>query len=164
MNRDSIILFVIFVSLTAGCGGRSAATNSTPNVDSVQSNMPSVNAPPFPANANVSVYNSAPTNTAGNAPVQKLPAQSKSGPSKPPTQAAPDNSEVSATLGKDFVQTRTFKDHPKIIKVEETTITDDSNRKVVKVYLKGGKVKEIADGRIANAMTESAENILKAIE
>ena len=81
-----------------------------------------------------------------------------------PTQAAPDNSEISSTLSENFVQTRTFKDHPQIEKVEMTTLPKENNRKIIKVYLKGGKVKEIPEDKIGDPMAASADNILKAAQ
>ena len=81
-----------------------------------------------------------------------------------PAQPAPDNSEVSSVLTNNLVQTRTFKNNPQLLKVEITTIVAENNRKVVKVYLKNGKVKELPEGKISDPLTETADNILKAVE
>jgi len=77
--------------------------------------------------------------------------------------AAPDNSEVTATLARDLVKTRTFKSHPTLVKVEEIMEGGNVNRKTIKVYLKSGAVKEIPDGKIGDPMTVPAADILAAI-
>ena len=170
IRKKFLILFVIFIGFTAGCGGNSSATNSNSSttVNTGQNNEPINRMPVFPANSNTS----APTSntktvnaslTPGNIKSKDDPTQSGAI-SKPPAQAAPDNSEVSAALTENFVQTRTFKNHPRLEKVEATTLTKENNRKVIKVYLKGGKVIEISKDKILDPMVESADNILKATQ
>lgn len=77
------------------------------------------------------------------------------------TTAAPDNSEVSSRMNDkgEPLETRTFKKHPVLIKVERTNL-DIRN---VKVYLKNGKVVNLPEGRIDNFLTAPADDILKAI-
>jgi hypothetical protein len=78
--------------------------------------------------------------------------------------AAPDDSEVTATLARDLVKTRTFKSHPTLAKVEEITDGGNINKKTIKVYLKSGAVKEIPDGKIGDPMTVPASTIVAAVQ
>jgi len=169
--RNFLILFAIFILITAGCGGSNSApnSNSAPIANSNRANDQTVNPPTFPANSNINppTSNSAPSNNPalpGNVAVKKIPMQTNGAKPNGPTQAAPDNSEISSTLSENFVQTRTFKDHPQIEKVEMTTLPKENNRKIIKVYLKGGKVKEIPEDKIGDPMAASADNILKAAQ
>jgi len=171
IRKNFLILFVIFIGFTVGCGGNSSVTNSNSSatVNSGQNNEPINTMPAFPANSNttVPISNSAPSNypaLPGNVAVKKIPMQRDGATQNGPTQAAPDNSEISSALTENFVQTRTFKNHPQLEKVEATTLTKENNRKVIKVYLKGGKVIEISKDKILDPMVESADNILKATQ
>nr|MDQ3322742.1 hypothetical protein [Acidobacteriota bacterium] len=77
---------------------------------------------------------------------------------------APDDSQVTTALGENLVQTRVFKNNPRINKIESVTMfTDGQQKKVVKVYLKNGQVRELPESKVKDAMTETASNILKAI-
>jgi len=57
------------------------------------------------------------------------------------------------------LETRIFKKHPVLAKIERT----DLNNRNVKVYLKNGKVVNLPEGRVENFLTAPAENILKAV-
>jgi len=76
---------------------------------------------------------------------------------------APDNSEVSSQMNKQGVpvETRTFKNHPVLVKVERTFT--DITKPVMKIYLKNGKVVNVPQGKIADPLTASADEILKAV-
>jgi len=166
-----LIFSVIFASFSAGCGGDSESVNSSSRTNSananyIQSNFPASTAPAPIANSSTNTPSSntvinIPTN---NAAVKKIPMPGKSMQTSAPAQPAPDNSEVSSVLTNNLVQTRTFKNNPQLLKVEITTIVAENNRKVVKVYLKNGKVKELPEGKISDPLTETADNILKAVE
>lgn len=166
-----LILSVIFAGITAGCSGGSESVNSnsrtnSANANNIQSNFPASTAPVPNANSST---NSPGSNTVMNIPtnnaaVKKIPTPGKSMQTSGPTQPAPDNSEVSSVLTNNLVQTRTFKNNPQLLKVEITTIIAENNRKVVKVYLKNGKVKELPEGKVGDPLTETADNILKAVE
>lgn len=81
----------------------------------------------------------------------------------PLTTAAPDNSEISGTMNDQGVpiETRTFKNNPLLAKVEKIyTKANDPN---TKVYLKNGKVINVPPGKIGNASTASANEILVAV-
>lgn len=76
---------------------------------------------------------------------------------------APDNSEVTVSLGQYPMQTRTFKSHPQLAKVE--MIEDiSSKKKSVKVYLRNGQVKELPENAIQNAMQAPAAEIAQAAQ
>lgn len=77
------------------------------------------------------------------------------------TNPAPDNSEVSISLGQFPIETRTFKSHPQLAKVER--IQDVANKKnIIKVYLKNGEVKELPETTMPNPMAAPAAEIVKA--
>jgi hypothetical protein len=161
------VLFVIFITLTNGCDSNSsnniAVSNSAQNGNAV-------NSASIPSENNTAVNNSQNSVTTNiqvsteNVEVKKIPMQTDSVPQSTPKQIAPDNSEITSMLGENFVQTRTFKNNPQLLKVEVTMLSNENNRKVTKVYLKNGKIKEISEGKIADPMTESADNILKAAQ
>jgi hypothetical protein len=77
--------------------------------------------------------------------------------------APPDDSTVETALGENLVRTRTFKNHPRLKKIEETMIVSENNRRIVKVYFKNGQMKEIPEGKIKDAISAKADDILKAV-
>ncbi|CAA9379664.1 MAG: hypothetical protein AVDCRST_MAG74-270 [uncultured Pyrinomonadaceae bacterium] len=77
------------------------------------------------------------------------------------TTAAPDNSEVLSRMNAkgEPVETRVFKKHRVLTKVERT----DLNNQSIKVHLKNGKVVNLPEGTVENFLTASADDILKAV-
>jgi hypothetical protein len=77
------------------------------------------------------------------------------------TTAAPDDSEVLSRMNEkgEPVETRVFKKHSLLAKVERT----DLNNQNIKVYLKNGRALNLPEGRVENFLTASADDILKAI-
>ncbi len=75
--------------------------------------------------------------------------------------AAPDNSEVLSQMNEkgEPVETRIFKNHRVLTKVERT----DLNNQNIKVYLKNGKAVNLPEDRVKNFLSASADDILKAI-
>jgi hypothetical protein len=77
------------------------------------------------------------------------------------TRIAPDDSIVSTgSRGKDFVETRTFKNHALLSKVER--IMDGKTTKY-KVYLKSGKVLDAPADKMSNYTAMAPNSILEAI-
>lgn len=78
------------------------------------------------------------------------------------TRPAPDDSEIETSLADTIVDTRIFKKHPQIAKVE---VALDMNRKPTKakVYLKNGQVRELDLSKVADPLSESGDNILRAM-
>lgn len=73
---------------------------------------------------------------------------------------AADNSEVISTLNeKGAVETRIFKSHPVLAKIEKTTYGRDIQ---LKVYLRNGKVVDLPLEKIKNFAGDSAAEILQA--
>lgn len=139
-----------------------AETNANSNVAVLQSNSnpianvapatpPATNSavPGIPnAPANVNMAKGDPTK---NAKVQNI------------TNPAPDNSEITMSLGQFPVETRTFKSNAQLAKVER--IQDVANKKTtVKVYLRNGQVKELPENAVQNPMAASAAEILQAAQ
>ena len=79
------------------------------------------------------------------------------------TQPLPENSEISTEMNsKGYVlETRTFKDHPVLAKIEKTTISP--NKTELKVYLKNGKVYDVPEGKIENFRTATIKSILEVV-
>jgi uncharacterized protein YceK len=75
---------------------------------------------------------------------------------------APDESEFAATGKPDgsFAETRTFKNHPQLLKIEKTT---NGNKTSLKVYLKNGKVFDVTEEQIPNFSVAASQNILLAV-
>ena len=81
----------------------------------------------------------------------------------PPQQRVPaaENSEISTTMDKqgNFVETRFFKGHPQIDKVERTWL--DPTKTLLKISLKNGKVIPVTGAKIDNFATLPASNFLE---
>lgn len=77
--------------------------------------------------------------------------------------AAPDNSELSSTMNSKGVpiETRVFKNNPVLAKTERTF--EDINNPVTKVYLKNGKVLTVPKGAIADPVTATGAEFLRAV-
>jgi len=75
--------------------------------------------------------------------------------------AAPDNSEITNTMNAKGqpLETRTFKNHRVLVKVERT----DLNSRDIKVYLKNGKVVNLPEEMADNFLNAAAADILKAV-
>jgi hypothetical protein len=148
--RNISLAFTLSVALTAvGCGGtENAASNSTAN--SVLVNA--FNATPV-ANSQIEMANTARSlNANGQNPAV-------TGNVKPLVQTAPENSEFTMTLTDVGIETRTFKSHPKLDKVVKTVKPGSSS---IKIYLKNGKVVEVAGDKIQALKTASTTVILAA--
>jgi len=70
-----------------------------------------------------------------------------------------EDSTFSTKLTDVAVETRTFKNHPTLAKVERIT---DAKGRTIKVYLRSGKVIEIPGNNIANLSAASSTQIMRA--
>ncbi|MGI9056349.1 MAG: hypothetical protein ACR2F2_11170 [Pyrinomonadaceae bacterium] len=163
----TILILIIAIAYT-GCWGNATETNSTTvnNNSSIQGNsantltaangetvQPVYNGEmkeiadgfPVPANADVTIVN---TNQSRDTMREK---------------PAPDDSTFSAEMnGKGQpVETRTFKSHPVLAKVEKITMSPRDY--VFKIYLKNGKVVESKSDQLKDFRVISPINILDAI-
>ncbi|HEX8249803.1 MAG TPA: hypothetical protein VF599_16645 [Pyrinomonadaceae bacterium] len=157
-----IAIIAIILTLPGGCsvasGDGSNANSSAANGNSSSTaNTVSVSNTgmiPYPGSGNTS---GAPPANSDVQAVSIDPKQLK------PTSAgipAADNSEVISRLNeKGAVETRIFKSHPVLAKVEKTTFGKDVQ---LKVYLKNGKVVPVPLEKIKNFINDSAEQILQA--
>ncbi|HEX9929251.1 MAG TPA: hypothetical protein VGB02_12000 [Pyrinomonadaceae bacterium] len=139
-----------------------AGTNANSNVAVLQSNSnPIANAAPAASPATNSAVPGIPNapanaNMAKGDPTKNAKVQNITNP-------APDNSEVTVSLGQFPVETRTFKNNAELAKVER--IQDVANKKtIVKVYLRNGQVKELPPNVVGNPMAASAAEILQAAQ
>lgn len=101
--------------------------------------------------------------------VERVRSKGKGDANAPPIPAtaatpnpAADNSEISSTMNSKGVpiETRVFKNHPVLAKIERTFEVLD--KPVMKVYLKNGKVLTAPPNAIANPLTATADEILRA--
>ncbi len=144
---------------------KTVETNVVANKSIVSAiNQPIANVEPSP-NANTTIQNFAVSkdnvrNTRG-----KKGASADDAPIAPnvtrAATAAPDNSEITNAMDAKGqpLETRTFKKHPVLVKIERTNL----NNRDIKIYLKNGKVVNLPAGRVENFLTASADGILKAV-
>lgn len=169
MNCNAIVLSsTLFLALTAaGCSTASAPENS--NAAANANSNPTLNANINP-NTNNPIANVTPQPmTESKIPgIPDMPGTEQPIPKNDPTRnaktqqikrPAPDNSEITTVLGQDVIETRTFKSNPRIAKIEVIGM----DKKLVKVYLKNGQVRELPPGKVGDPLVESADNIFKAL-
>lgn len=79
---------------------------------------------------------------------------------KPNAVAAPDNSQLVSSMNAEGqpTETRTFKNHPVLAKVERVNLNDAD----IKIYLKNGKTVNLPETAAANFLTASAADLLEA--
>ena len=75
---------------------------------------------------------------------------------------APDDSEFRTTMNRkgEVLETRTFRSHPQLLKIERKTVGQE---KSLKVYLKNGKAFVVSEDQIPNFLVAAPGNILLAI-
>jgi hypothetical protein len=78
---------------------------------------------------------------------------------KKSTRPAPENSEFAVVLADSVFERRTFKNHPKLLKVEKVT---EGTKKSIKVFLTDGKVIDLPGEKIDFISTASSATILQA--
>lgn len=78
---------------------------------------------------------------------------------KPSLHPAPDNSVYSVVLTDAAVETRAFKNHPQLLKVEKR---NDAKRSSIKVFLRDGRVINLPGEKIEALATAPASAILSA--
>lgn len=157
------ILFIVSTLLATACGGPAEQANNSgkPPANSNSTVISNANIPPEFSGATNAVPQGANSAVNGKAPVKgDMPAPKgfeiggKEGP-------APDDSDVKTALGENLVQTRTFRSHAQLDKVERTTaFVNGEPKSTVKVYLKNGQVKDAS--ALKDPMAASAAEILKA--
>ena len=160
-----IAIFIVFSGCSSNTatnqtsGGANPATNtSAANADSVaatNSNPPGIQPYNGIQNINPNAFN------ATNDNLQVVKVEPKKDELPYGSRTAPDDSVInSGSRGRDFVETRTFKSHAVLDKVEK--IMDGKTIKY-KVYLKTGKMFDAPAERLTNFATTSPANILDAI-
>lgn len=144
-----IIVVIIFFISVAGCGGTSEKGDSSPANAQTKPDSPSS---ADSANGNSSASNS------GTTAVKTDPKQLNS---TRPTVPAGDNSEITSVVNENgVIETRTFKSHPTLAKIERTF----AGREVkVKVFLKNGQVAEMPADDITDFVNEPADQILRSL-
>lgn len=160
MRLVKLTILFSFSALLVGCGGNSTGSNVT--VNSNAANTPQANlAEASNGNgADANAADAANANTQNSAPPKRAV---KVKPEETPLQA-PDDSEITLENNAqgELVETRIFRNHDMVAKVERTQNTAKKDASI-KVYLKNGKVYELPAGKIKDVLTESPEEIIKAV-
>lgn len=143
----------------ANGGTNPAANSNSPNANAsaATNTNPAAEMQPYAGvqNVNPNAFN------ATNDNLKVIPYQPKKDEMPYGTRTAPDDSIVSSgSRGKDFVETRTFKSHSMISKVEK--IMDGKTTKY-KVYLKNGKVVDAPADKMSNFTAMAPNSILEVI-
>jgi len=145
-------------STTGGAGNQPANSNpANANLVVATNSNPAAEMQPYNGvqNVNPNAFNATSDN------LKVIPYQPKKDELPYGTRTAPDDSVVSSgSRGKDFVETRTFKNHPTLSKVEK--IMDGKTTKY-KVYLKSGKVVDAPAEKMSNYAAMAPVSILEAI-
>jgi hypothetical protein len=168
----TITLAAAIISMLSACGGGTAADTASnaaqrPPAANVSNNQPPAGSAAATATAPADAVaekrsverrlNGSTGNPESNVQVIKInPDQT----AKNPGTTLGDGSEVSTVLdARGAVETRTFKNHPQLAKLERTT---NGNQVTVKVYLTNGRSVAVAGEKIRNFTNDSAEQILRA--
>ncbi len=164
-------LITAILVVFSGCSSNPEANSTTNGTNPVAANSNQANANTLAAtnsnppggmmpyngvqNINPNAFN------ASNDNLKVIPYQPKKGEMPYGTRIAPDDSIISsASRGKDFVETRTFRSHAVLAKVEK--IMDGKTTKY-KVFLKNGKVVDAPAEKMTDFAANSPEGILGAI-
>lgn len=155
----STILLTLAAILFACCGyfaDSNAANSGQVNAGQANANSPDGN---LDANANMDLAN-ANANIQNSVPARR-PAPAKTDPLVRP---APDDSEIIAenNTDGDLVETRIFKNHDMIAKVERI-LTASRRDGRVRIFLKNGRVYELPVSKLKNALKDSPGDIIKAV-
>lgn len=168
LKATKVVIVASAVLLIAGSFSCGSTTESGPD----NSNLVSVpkrndNANPYASNgsSNVVMYNGAKNINANvtrdNSQVRKVDTNSVE--TKIPSRKMADGSEVFTEMNKKgvVIETRVFKGNMYLDKIVKTTVSADDV--TMKIYLKGGEVKEIPPGKFGNFRTIPASDVLSAI-
>lgn len=167
MKRKNLFLISALTVTAAAVSACSTATapaesNNNSNVAVLQNDInPIANVPPSTPAANSAVPGI--PNAPANMNISKADPTRNANVQSSVVASAPDNSEITVSLGQFPVETRTFKNHPQLAKVEK--IQDVPNKKnVVKVYLRNGQVKQLPDNITLEPLSAPAASILQAAQ
>ena len=163
-----ITISIVFSGCSANIETNSAAANTT-NSNALTANQPNTNStaetnsPPVQMQTNKSIDKNSNANNfnAPNITINGDKIKPKKDELPVGSVAALDDSVIfSESRGKDFVETRTFKNHPVLVKIEKIM---DGKTNVYKVYLKNGKVIDAPEEKMKSYETLSAASILYEI-
>ena len=153
-----ITILVVFNACSSGEANKTANGANSANANSAaatNSNPPGMQSYNGAQNFNPNAFN------ASNDNLQVVKVEPKKDELPYGTRTAPDDSTLtSGSRGKDFFETRTFKNHPILVKVEK--IMDGKTTKY-KVYLKDGKVLDAPADKMSNYTALTPENILDIV-
>lgn len=158
----NFVVILLIALIATGCSSNQTSTsgNAAQNSNTAV-NVPGAENPTLSGavngvpNLNPNAFNS-PTTVTTPKPYVAKPGELSYG-----QRSAPDESVVSSeSRGKDFVETRTFKNHETLAKVEK--ITDGTNTRY-KVFLKSGKVLDGPADKLQNFTAMAPASILESV-
>ncbi len=141
-----------FITTTLACSSEEGAKNA--NSVNAPVNI-AANVPVVDFNANVDPTVNA-NQAVSNVTYPGVPVE---GAIKPTTLTAPEDSEYTMQLTDVGVETRTFKNHPQLLKVVKTITAKEQT---VKVYLKDGRVIPIPAEKVSSMRIDAAATFLNA--
>ena len=178
------LLLTVFSIFLTGCSSApvnnstAANTNSTTNAaNSANQNsvaeMSNDNTVPLTMEEFMNANNAAPDENANRSDLSGSPIgknargrRPNSAPVDPNAETiltvAPDNSVITTSMNKDGapIETRTFKSHPTLLKIER--VYTDLKNPTIKVFLKNGKTFDLPKEKITDIFNVPADDILKA--
>lgn len=156
MNFRSLYLALLLsIPVLSGCGSDQPLANANSSNSANTSGNIVLNVPAVDFNANVAPVSNANVATT-DVPYPGVPADGKI---KSTAVGAPDDSEFTMQLTDVGLETRTFKNHPQLIKVEKTITTKEQ---IVKVYLKDGRVIRIPTEKVSSMRMDAPATFLNA--
>jgi hypothetical protein len=155
--RNKLIIIFFALCLT-GCSSSAENADNSPNANVTQNTNTEQAAVPKNTNSGENISIPGITGPPDNSNVE-VKAKSFDTTKAVEGKPAPEDSIFSTKLTDVAVETRTFKKHPVLAKVERIT---DANSRKIKVYLRSGKVIEIPGNNISNLSVASSAQILEA--
>ena len=170
--------FIIFSAFLSGCSSAPVAKVDTTNSNVVSNSaaeMSNANSQTLTMEEFMNANNAAPAGNSNNSELsggltgRNLRGKTAdSAPLDPHADTiltvAPDNSVISTSMNERGapVETRTFKNHPTLLKVER--VYNDLKNPTIKVFLRNGKTYDLPKEKINDIFNVSADEILKAVD
>lgn len=162
MKRAFLIISSLLITILISACAKSSESNAPgKNSNSAGPNATVAPGIPFSQPQSNELANTSSEGNIAMADRRKITDNPATGPiPPPPTRPAPENSEVSTTMGKDgaFIETRVFKDHPQILKMEKTWKSPKDSQ--IKIWLRNGKMLTIAGDKIESIAAVATATVL----
>ena len=157
--KKILVIFLTFFLSACWSSNENANTNSAQNPSSAKvKEVSTANKKLIPYTGNAKPLD---TNPETNPNIKVIKPEKSEEEIRKQEEKAPDDSTFKARLDAEgYTGTRTFKSHPKLLKIEKKQNGKETS---LKAYLKNGKVYDVSEEKIANFRTAAPINILIAI-